>query len=231
MAANKPGLADLKRLHKADQTRRQRETARAAARAQAEYVAPVSEDDARVFRRAVGAVQPLKSKSKARRVPMAGASGLPAELIEARRRRAVGLPESALALDGAAQSVAAKQEGDAVFLRAGHGPDVLRDLRKGRWAVQASLDLHGNSLEEARRRLEGFLSDCLDYGARCVRIVHGVGYGSPEGVGVLGPQVRRWLANWEAVSAYTVCSPAEGGDGALCVLLRARPTPAGADGF
>lgn len=220
MAASKPGLADLKRLHKAGLERRKQEAARAAAQQRAEAVIPASEDDARAFRRAVGAVQPLKGK--AGRTASRGAPSLPAELIAARRQRAVGAPAPGLGLDRTEAAVATALAGEAVFLRAGHGTDVLRDLRKGRWAVQASLDLHGCSLDEARRRLEGFLSDCLAYGARCVRIVHGVGYGSPDGVGVLGPQVRRWLANWEAVSAYAECAPAQGGQGALHVLLRAR---------
>ncbi len=220
MKASKPGLADLKRLHKADQARRRREAARPVAKAARAEAAPaaLSEDDALLFRRVVGAVQPLKRKA-GRAVPPAGTRMLPAELIAARRERAVGQPEPGLSLSAVAAPAVA---GDAVFLRAGHGPDVLRGLSKGRWPVQASLDLHGCTLEEARRRLEGFLSDCLDYGARCVRVVHGVGYGSPDGVGVLGPQVRRWLANWNDVTVYAECSPADGGQGAVRVLLRPR---------
>ena len=219
MKASKAGLADLKRLHKADQARRQREAAKQAAKATlASAVPPLSEDDAMLFRRAVGGVQPLKRKAS-RAVPPGKVAGLSQELIAARRERALGQPEAVLAL-GAAP--AASVVGDSVFLRAGHGPDVLRDLRKGRWPVQASLDLHGCTLEEARQRLEVFLAECVAYGARCVRVVHGVGYGSPEGVGVLGPQVRRWLANWQAVMAYAEGSPADGGQGAVRVLLSAR---------
>ncbi|MCB5362574.1 Smr/MutS family protein [Pusillimonas sp. CC-YST705] len=219
MAANKPGLADLKRLHKADQARRLQEAERRKAQA-AKAEPALAPDDALLFRRAVGGVQPLKAK--AARSAQAGFSPLPAELVAARRTRAMGQEAPGLLLATQTASAAVLQADDTVFLRAGHGPNVLRDLRKARWPVQASLDLHGCTLEDARQRLEGFLADCLDYGARCVRVVHGMGYGSPDGVGVLGPQVRRWLANWEAVQAYTVCGPADGGHGALRVLLRAR---------
>lgn len=243
MTASKPGLADLKRLRKADQASRKHEAARKTVRARAEHKPVLSEDDARLFRQAVGGVQPLKRKGG--RVAPAASLNLPPELLAARRERATGEPErvpaagrGATVADTGLSPSPERTQGDkrspgarpadgaargaSSFLRGGHGPDVLRDLRKGRWPVQASLDLHGCTLEDAHRRLQGFLKDCLDYGARCVRVVHGVGYGSPDGVGVLGPQVRGWLADWEAVIAYAECSPADGGQGALRVLLRAR---------
>lgn len=221
MVANKSGLADLKRLQQAAEARRKREQAQAQARAKAaQVIPPLAEDDARLFRQAVRAVEPLRRKPGSAQW-MAGAN-LPAEMLAAKRKQAMGDASPSLALSPHMSQAVSSESDDTVFLRAGHGPDVLRDLRKGRWSVQASIDLHGNTVEEARRRLEGFMADCLAYGARCVRVVHGVGYGSPDGLSVLGPQVARWLISWEAVQAYAACGPAEGGRGALRVLLKAK---------
>jgi DNA-nicking Smr family endonuclease len=183
-----------------------------------------SEDDALLFARAMGAVQPLRHQHKSSRAAHVSGPRLSAEMVAVRRLRALGSRESGLALAEApavqGRGVTAAMDDDEVFLRAGQSPRVLRDLRQGRWPIQASVDLHGCGVDQARARLEVFLNDCLDHGARCARVVHGVGYGSPSGAGVLGPQVRRWLANWADVLAYTPCPPAQGGAGALRVLLR-----------
>jgi len=67
------------------------------------------------------------------------------------------------------------------YLRNGVANSVLRDLRRGRWAIQDEIDLHGMNREEARDQLACFLAQSLKYGRRCVRIVHGKGHGSPAG--------------------------------------------------
>jgi DNA-nicking Smr family endonuclease len=55
-----------------------------------------------------------------------------------------------------------------------------------------------------------------------VRVIHGKGRGSPDGVSVLKTRVRAWLARREEVIAFCQARPAEGGAGALVVLLRPR---------
>ena len=39
------------------------------------------------------------------------------------------------------------------FRRPGIGPDVPRDLRRGRWSVRAQIDLHGMTVDDARGRV------------------------------------------------------------------------------
>ena len=66
----------------------------------------------------------------------------------------------------------------------------------------------------------GFLRDALKSGWRCVRVVHGKGLGSKDRMPVLKAKVRAWLAQREEVLAFCQARPAEGGSGALIVLLR-----------
>src|SRR3546814_8197526 len=93
-----------------------------------------------------------------------------------------------------------------LFVRAGCGPDLPRDLKRGKWPMQASLDLHGSTQDEARTRLDQFLQSCLTHRIRCVQIVHGKGFGSKNGAPVLKESVRRWLTQFESVLAYVECS-------------------------
>jgi DNA-nicking Smr family endonuclease len=106
------------------------------------------------------------------------------------------------------------------FRQAGIGPDVLRRLRRGHWTIQTQIDLHGHRVDEARHALTGFLRAAVKRGLRCVRVVHGKGLGSKDRVPVLKGKVRAWLAQREEVIAFCQARAADGGSGALIVLLR-----------
>lgn len=107
------------------------------------------------------------------------------------------------------------------FLRPGLPRSVLKDLRRGRWVVQDALDLHGATRVEAAELLRDFLEHNLVRGRRCVRVIHGKGLGSPGREPVLKHMVRGALSRREEVLAFCQARPAEGGEGALIVLLRA----------
>jgi len=107
------------------------------------------------------------------------------------------------------------------YSRPGLGPDVVRKLREGRWAIQRHLDLHGHRTDEARDALGDFVRTCHQHGIRCVRVVHGKGLGSPGREPVLKRRVLRWLVQKREVLAFVQARPAEGGAGALVVLLSA----------
>lgn len=107
---------------------------------------------------------------------------------------------------------------------------VLRDLRRGRWVVQDEVDLHGCNRDEARELLAACMAQWRKKGARCVRVVHGKGKGSPGRDPVLKKLVAGWLMNYEDVIAYCQARLAEGGAGALIVLLKSqRTTPRSRD--
>jgi DNA-nicking Smr family endonuclease len=105
------------------------------------------------------------------------------------------------------------------FRRPSVGPEVTRKLRKGDWAIQREIDLHGLRSDEARLALTTFICDAHKHGIRCVRVVHGKGLGSPGKTPVLKSKVHSWLVQKNQVMAFVQAKPAEGGAGALVVLL------------
>jgi len=96
---------------------------------------------------------------------------------------------------------------------------VAARLRRGHWAVQAQIDLHGLRRDEAREALGQFLRDAQRAGLRCVRVVHGKGLGSPGRTPVLKDKVHGWLIQKNQVLAFVQARPLDGGAGALLVLL------------
>ncbi len=122
---------------------------------------------------------------------------------------------------------------DALSYRSsGIGPEVVRKLRRGVWAIQAQLDLHGLRRDEAREQLADFLREAVRHGVRCVRVIHGKGNGSPGREPVLKAKVKTWLVQKSEVIAFAQARAADGGHGALLVLLKpsgparsAAPTP------
>lgn len=98
--------------------------------------------------------------------------------------------------------------------------ELLRRLRRGYWSVQAELDLHGLTRDEAKLELVEFLYDCRRRGIRCVRIIHGKGLGSPDRLPILKTHVAHWLTRRKEILAYVQARPCDGGSGALSVLLR-----------
>ncbi len=107
------------------------------------------------------------------------------------------------------------------FLRTGLPRSVLRDLRRGRWSIQNHTDLHGLNRHEAHDEVTRLLAESHSAGKRCIRIVHGRGYGSPGREGILRQLVKGWLARRKDVLAFCHAPPCDGGEGALWVLLKA----------
>jgi DNA-nicking Smr family endonuclease len=171
--------------------------------------------DADLFRRSIGDVAPLAPVDKA---PMAAPQPSPT----ARRHPAdeeAALRES-LSDEFSAQALLDTDETSS-FARNGIGPDTLRKLRRGHWAIQDQLDLHGLRTDEARAALAQFLHHATQSGLRCVRVIHGKGLGSVNQEPVLKNKVRNWLAQKEEVIAFCQAKAADGGSGALVVLLKA----------
>ena len=110
---------------------------------------------------------------------------------------------------------------ELAYLKPGLPRTVLRDLRRGRWVTQDQLDLHGLNREDAREMLAQFLLSSLGRGNRCLRIIHGKGLRSPGREPVLKELVKSWLATRPEVLAYSQARAADGGAGAVTVLLKA----------
>lgn len=180
--------------------------------------AALTREDIALFRQAVRHVQPMKP-GKAQRLIKPPAS-IPNDIVRNRRERATGEQVKLPAAVSDHYTPAALHHDDATFVRNRHSIQLIKQLQQGRWPVGATLDLHGSTLDQARERMDRFLQSCLEHNIRCVRIVHGKGYGSKDGDSVLRTTLRRWLSQLQAVQAYAQCAEAQGGAGALDVLLR-----------
>lgn len=107
------------------------------------------------------------------------------------------------------------------FQRSSVGRRTMRKLSRGRYSVQAEIDLHGMTVAEAKPRLADFIEDCARQRLLCVRIVHGKGLGSGHRGPVLKNSVNHWLRKWSSVLAFVSARQVDGGTGAIYVLLQA----------
>lgn len=171
-----------------------------------------SEDDAAIFRNAVGRVRPVTSNRVApktlrpRPVPLKN----PAD-----KRKALSDSLGTTALDANVQA------GDRLeFHREGIPRMVLTKLRRGRFRIEAEIDLHGMTAGEAMTELMDFLHESHQRGLRCVRIIHGKGLRSGNAGPVLKAHVAGWLTQCDEVLAYVSARSTDGGTGAVYVLLR-----------
>lgn len=211
-------FADLKTLR---DTLKEQEQARSVEKAEREQRERREKQEANLFRGALGDVKPMP----------------PSE-------RYVARPSSAMPVRAARSKPRTQAEDDAAVLREslsdqfdvdglldddptlsyardGVGPDVVRKLRKRHWPVQGELDLHGMNRDMARDQVGDFLRRAALRGQRCVRIIHGKGLGSAGGEPVLRSMVHSWLVQKDEVIAFCVANKADGGYGALIVLLKA----------
>jgi DNA-nicking Smr family endonuclease len=107
--------------------------------------------------------------------------------------------------------------------RAGLDPRLIVRLRRGEFAVEAHLDLHGMTQADSRQALTDFIHESTRKGHRTVLVVPGRGLGSPGGRPVLKHATVQWLSHGSLsgyVLGFVTARPTDGGAGALYVLLR-----------
>jgi len=169
-------------------------------------------DDVRLFRDAVGPVRRLKrSASSPPQRPRPQPTAAQAERDEARVREE---------LLGHAFDPATIEVGDEIhYLKPGQPARLLKQLRRGHFSVRAELDLHEMTIAVAREAVRAFLDDAIARGDYCVRIVHGKGLRSRAQGPVLKKMTATLLARRKDVLAYASARPAQGGTGAVVVLL------------
>ena len=106
------------------------------------------------------------------------------------------------------------------FIAPGLQNNVLKKLRRGYFGLDAEIDLHGLTSNEAKRQLLHFLHTCVEEGCHSVRIVHGKGYRSADNHPVLKNNLNLWLRQQKDIQAFCSAPPRDGGTGAVFVLLQ-----------
>lgn len=175
-------------------------------------ISGIVDDDSALFRRAVHDVAPLPKSDKTlhtSRQPQPVPRQIPHDEQTA--------PDDSLS-DHISLEMEAGDEWS--FLRPGVSRQTLRRLRRGHWGIQAQLDLHGFTRDEARRELIMFLDTSTQRSFRCVQVIHGKGLGSQSHEPVLKVRIGSWLSQRDDVLAFCQARPEDGGSGAVLVLLK-----------
>ena len=186
-----------------------------------------AEEDALSFHRLMSGVVPLDAKqSRVARTADVGPSATARRLAEGQEmhaREEAEAHEHLRALAFGAQRFEVTDDGQRVEgRRTDVPPDVVRKLRRGQLPIDGRLDLHGMRSDEARAITLAFLRDKRSRGERCVLVIHGKGDHS-LGPAILRGKVATWLSQGtcaEHVAAFCTALDADGGEGAVYVLLK-----------
>jgi DNA-nicking Smr family endonuclease len=142
------------------------------------------------------------------------------------RREGDGEPEEPSPQGALADRLKARREPSVPLESDGALPAIDRRtaerLRRGQIAIEATLDLHGFTQDEAFVAIQTFLAESVQAARRCLLVVTGKGT-ARDGGGVLRSAVPRWLTEGvhrEHLIGIAVAYPQHGGEGALYVLLR-----------
>ena len=210
------GIKDFAALQSLRDQLKQEQEARAAAESQRREQEALALREANLFRQSIGTVAPLRSIDKALHVPPQPEPIARQHLADEQAALAQSLSD-----EFSIESLLETDEGLS-YARTGIGQETVRKLRRGHWVTQAQLDLHGMRTDEAREALADFLRNATKRGLRCVRVIHGKGLGSVNREPVLKKKVRNWLVQKDEVLAFCQARAADGGAGAVMVLLKAQ---------
>ena len=175
---------------------------------------PVVADEAgRLFRQAVGEVRPLAPhEAVATRVSKPAPRARQFEIDEAAVRDEL--------LSGPFDPGSIEMGDEILYLKPGHPARLLKQLRRGHFSIQAEIDLHQMSVAVARAAVAGFIDDAIRHREFCVRIVHGKGLRSAARGPVVKRMTEQLLRRRNDVVAFASALPAQGGTGAVLVLLQ-----------
>ncbi len=178
---------------------------------------PPPADDATLFRQAVDGARPLA------RAGIARVAVEPRVSVSIVSEEAEVMAELSDLVSGQAPFELTETEDYVEGMRHGIDPRLVTRLRRGEFAMQGHIDLHGMIREDAKTSLAKYVVDSVRKGRRAVLIVHGRGRGSPGGHPVLKHATAHWLSHGMIsgyVLAFATARPGDGGAGAMYVLLR-----------
>jgi len=175
--------------------------------------------DSDSFLDAMHDVQPLK---KVKRVSIGTKKHrITADSVALEERRQAAIAETVADTDPLDNSAVEQLEATAIlaYRRSGVQHGVYRQLRLGKYAIEARLDLHRMNVEQARLSVYQFIQDCLANDIRCALITHGKGEGR-EKPALLKSYLAHWLPQIESVLAFHSAQKYHGGSGASYILIK-----------
>lgn len=180
----------------------------------------MANNDTELFRELMQGVKPIKSD------PVAVVSyGTEKTENHALKREAAVAEERTDPAQGLTDEVREWVEPDGIieWRRDGVQDGVFRQLKRGNYEPQASLNMHQMRVQEARVEVARFIQDCYRYGVRTAVLIHGKGKRSAERPALLKSLCNQWLPELEPVLAFHTAQRQHGGAGATYVMLRKDP--------
>ncbi|WP_157833176.1 Smr/MutS family protein [Oceanospirillum maris] len=175
-------------------------------------------DDMDLFRSAMSGVKQIKSDKVILKKPKKKDIN-----VDVKRAAATAVDEKFIVDHLSEGNIPDKKPSDLLSFKV---PDLplrtFQEFKKGEMTWQEGLDLHGQSVEEARAELYGFIQDCRARRFRNVIVVHGKSWTEGSGRAELKSYVNAWLRQMPDVIAFHSCLPADGGTGAVYVLLKTK---------
>lgn len=174
----------------------------------------ISDEDIALFRKTVGDIKPLKQDSVVLNKPTPSPHP-----IQSKADDLAGIDEI---IDDEYDTGLLERGDELLYARPGVQKQTIRKLRRGQYKIEAELDMHGMTVAMANEALSGFLRQCAVRSHRCVRIIHGKGIGSANRQPVLKNKLNQWLLKSDKVLAFCSARPADGGTGAIYLLLKRK---------
>lgn len=173
-----------------------------------------SDDD--LFQQAMGDVVPLQAEEKV------DLKSSPPDTTNAEARRQAALADVESASEGlTGDYIKGLDPYDILdFKRPGIQHGVYKNLRQGKYAIDARLDLHRMSVEQARLAVAQFIKDCVANDIRCALINHGKGIDRQPQPALLKSCVNHWLPQLPQIMAFHSAQKHHGGVGATYILLK-----------
>lgn len=172
----------------------------------------ISDEDKELFRASLTKTQPIKPQNKHVHRKKAAPPRKPIDFED----------EPTFIIDTSIDVPNVSTDEQLYFHRGGLQQKVLRELRQSQLPIDAELDLHGHTLEQAEKQLHSFLNMAQQQRYRIVHIIHGKGNRSQNEFPLLKNMVNQFLQQAPAVLAYSSAARHQGGAGAVNVVLRTK---------
>lgn len=184
----------------------------------------LSEEEKSLFADAVSDVAPLKVSKKSQQAGSDTQALYQKTLKKLRQKNRLPDVTTPVMLSVAEMDVIAEVGAfeSLLYHRKGIRLQELSRLKMGEFAIEAELDLHGLTEEQADSALLAFVERCYQAKKRCVLVIHGKGYNSEVQAPVLKNLTNRRLRQMKSVLAFCSTQPKDGGTGSLYVLLKAH---------
>jgi DNA-nicking Smr family endonuclease len=166
-----------------------------------------TDDEISLFRSAMGGAKPLSNDEKIQATPK------PTMVKVARPEKTI--KNKAHDFEDNDYLEACNAESYLLYQDPSINHKIIRKLRQGQYNAEATLDLHGCTVQEAAQLTSNFLNGCSEQSIRSALVIHGKGKNAR-----IKTQLASWLNGHHQILAYCTAQPKHGGTGALYLLLK-----------